>query len=45
MGGITGELVRQLVDGEPTTVDVEPYHPLRFSGRRRRQAARALAAS
>ena len=38
MGGITGELVRQLVDGEPTTVDVEPYSPLRFSRRRRRPA-------
>lgn len=43
MGGITGELVRQIVDGEPTTVDVEPYNPLRFSRRRRRRAARALA--
>lgn len=43
MAGITGELVRQLVDGESTTVDVEPYNPLRFSRRRRRQASRALA--
>jgi D-amino-acid dehydrogenase len=45
MGGITGELVRQLVNGEPTTVNVEPYSPLRFSGRRRRQAALAQTAS
>jgi D-amino-acid dehydrogenase len=44
MAGITGELVRQLVDGEPTTVDVEPYSPLRFS-RRRRHRAQALAIS
>ena len=43
MGGVTGELMRQIVDGDPTTVDVEPYSPLRFSARRRRQATRALA--
>jgi D-amino-acid dehydrogenase len=38
MGGITGSLVRQLVDGETPDLDLEPYSPLRFSKRRRRQA-------
>jgi D-amino-acid dehydrogenase len=45
MAGITGELVRQIVDGVPTTIDVEPYSPLRFSRRRRKHATRALAVS
>lgn len=30
LGGITGELVGQLVDGEDTTVDLEPFRPTRF---------------
>jgi D-amino-acid dehydrogenase len=44
LGGITGSLVRQLIDGEPPSLDLEPYSPLRFSGRRRRRAGRAAAA-
>ena len=37
MAAITGELVGQLVDGEDTTVDLEPFRPTRFRmlGRRR----------
>jgi D-amino-acid dehydrogenase len=34
LGGITGKLVQQLIDDEPTTVDLEPYQPTRFSLRR-----------
>ena len=30
LGGITGELVGQLVDGEDPTVDLEPFRPTRF---------------
>jgi D-amino-acid dehydrogenase len=30
MGGITGKLVRELVDGAPTTVDITPFRPTRF---------------
>ena len=30
LGGITGELIGQLVNGEETTVDLEPYRPTRF---------------
>ncbi|TMC55234.1 MAG: FAD-binding oxidoreductase [Chloroflexi bacterium] len=30
MGAITGKLVQQLMDGEPTTVDVAPFRPTRF---------------
>lgn len=40
LGGITGELIRQLIDGETPSLDLEPYSPLRFSARRRRRAAR-----
>jgi D-amino-acid dehydrogenase len=40
LGGITGELIRQLIDGETPSLDLEPYSPLRFSARRRRAAAR-----
>ena len=37
LGAITGEMIGQLVDGEETTVDVEPFRPSRFRmmGRRR----------
>lgn len=37
LGAITGELIGQLVDGEDTTVDLEPFQPSRFRmmGRRR----------
>jgi D-amino-acid dehydrogenase len=31
MAAITGQLVTQLIDGKPTTVDVTPYRPDRFS--------------
>ena len=31
MAAITGQLVTQLMDGKPTTVDVTPYRPDRFS--------------
>jgi D-amino-acid dehydrogenase len=31
MGAITGKLVQELVDGEPTTIDVQPYRADRFS--------------
>lgn len=31
MGAITGKLVAELMDGTPTTVDVTPYRPDRFS--------------
>jgi glycine/D-amino acid oxidase-like deaminating enzyme len=41
LAGITGSLVRQLIDGEPPSVDLEPYSPLRFPGRWRRRAAAA----
>ncbi len=30
VGAITGELIGQLVDGEKTTVDLEPFRPTRF---------------
>ena len=40
MGGITGSLIRQLVDGERPSLDLEPYSPLRFSRQGRRQVAR-----
>ena len=38
LGAITGELIGQLVDGEDTTVDLEPFRPTRFRmlGRRSR---------
>jgi D-amino-acid dehydrogenase len=29
-GAITGQLVRELMDGVPTTVDITPYSPTRF---------------
>jgi D-amino-acid dehydrogenase len=44
LGGLTGSLVRELVDGESPSLDLEPYSPMRFSSRRRRQAARMPAA-
>lgn len=31
MAAITGQLVQQLMDGQPTSVDVTPYRPTRFS--------------
>jgi len=31
MAAITGQLVQQLMDGQPTTVDVNPYRATRFS--------------
>lgn len=30
LGGITGHLVRELLDGQPATVDLEPFRPTRF---------------
>jgi D-amino-acid dehydrogenase len=39
LAGITGQLVRELMDGVATTVDVEPYSPLRFARRRDRRGA------
>jgi D-amino-acid dehydrogenase len=30
MGGITGKLVQELMDGAPTTVDITPFRPTRF---------------
>ena len=30
LGAITGELIGQLVDGEKTTLDLEPFRPTRF---------------
>ena len=37
LAGITGQLVRELVDGEATSIEIEPYSPLRFARRRRAQ--------
>ena len=37
LGGITGELIGQLVDGEDTTVDLDPFRPTRFRMLGRRQ--------
>jgi D-amino-acid dehydrogenase len=36
LGGITGQLVRELVDGEPPIVDLEPFRPIRFRFRQAR---------
>ena len=33
-GAITGKLIQELMDGQPTTVDVAPYSPGRFSLKR-----------
>jgi D-amino-acid dehydrogenase len=30
LGGITGKLIQQLIDREPTTIDLAPYSPNRF---------------
>jgi len=30
LGAITGKLVQQLIDGNPTSIDIEPYRPTRF---------------
>ena len=30
LGGITGKLIQQLIDREPTTIDLSPYSPNRF---------------
>ncbi len=35
LGGITGRIVQELVDGKPTGMDLEPYRPTRFSSARR----------
>jgi D-amino-acid dehydrogenase len=39
LGAITGKLVQQVMDDEPTSLDLDPYRPTRFSIRRRRQRA------
>lgn len=41
MGAITGEMIGQLIDGEDTTIDLQPFRPTRFRmrGRRFRQTA------
>ena len=31
LGGITGKLVQQIIDGHPPTVDLTPYRPERFA--------------
>ena len=31
LGGITGKLVQQIIDGQPPTVDLRPYRPERFA--------------
>lgn len=31
MGAITGKLVQELMDGQPTTIDITPFRPTRFS--------------
>ncbi|MGH9246524.1 MAG: NAD(P)/FAD-dependent oxidoreductase [Acidimicrobiales bacterium] len=36
LGAITGKLVQELIDDKPTSVDVEPFSPTRFSLRPRR---------
>jgi D-amino-acid dehydrogenase len=38
LGGITGQLVREIMDGEDPSVDIRPYAPSRFSWRERRRA-------
>jgi D-amino-acid dehydrogenase len=45
LAGITGQLVRELVDGEATSIEIEPYSPLRFAGRRRKRTAARVGGS
>jgi D-amino-acid dehydrogenase len=37
LGGITGRLIREIVDGESASVDLAPYSPTRFAMWRRRR--------
>ena len=38
LGAITGELIGQLIDGEETTIDLEPFRSTRFRMLRRRHS-------
>jgi D-amino-acid dehydrogenase len=42
---ITGQLIRELMDGKPTTIDVSPFRPTRFSMRSRSATSASTARS